>query len=140
MLCALTAYKFNRGKSVWRAAGSGLGVPWGGAMPEAGAPEPGPSLCLSRAPVVAEASLADLLDQCWSFPSFGSFSLSPVVSCQQLLNEENLRKQEESVQKQEAMRRGRVVSSAWGFWGLRPWSGLTGKAGRRHRYVFLQAL
>lgn len=36
---------------------------------------------------------------------------------QQLLNEENLRKQEESVQKQEAMRRGRWSPRMGGFVG-----------------------
>ena len=35
------------------------------------------------------------------------------VSLQQLLNEENLRKQEESVQKQEAMRRGNLPNSCF---------------------------
>lgn len=37
---------------------------------------------------------------------------------QQLLNEENLRKQEESVQKQEALRRGRAL--AWELTGQGP--------------------
>ena len=43
------------------------------------------------------------------FPDFEAF---PLAAPQQLLNEENLRKQEESVQKQEALRRGRVASPA----------------------------
>lgn len=49
------------------------------------------------------------------FLIFKSFNFH--VTSQQLLNEENLRKQEESVQKQEAIRRGRPSPRMGGFVG-----------------------
>lgn len=72
----------------------------------------GPRPTVRRRP---EPGVVDAPQGCNGFPF-------PVASSQQLLNEENLRKQEASVQKQEAMRRGRGLGGRGGR-GLREASG-----------------